>query len=84
MMDANKDGYACRDEFTAGCLRLLNSNAEANMRLVFDLYDFDHDKLISQEDIRTLLCSVPLARQHTAALEQSPKEGLFTQSGGGL
>ncbi len=84
MMDANKDGYASPDEFIAGCFRLLNSNSEANMRLVFDLYDFDHDKLISQEDIRTLLCSVPLARQASPAQEQSPKEGLYTQSGGGL
>ncbi len=42
----------------------MTQNFDKNLKLVFDMYDFDGDGLIAREDIRTLLSSVPLAPEN--------------------
>lgn len=84
ILDANNDGYAKKEEFIEGACLLLSQSFEDNIKLVFQIYDFDKDNLISTEDIRTLLSHVPLSQILSEKKDQGRKEGTFTQSGGGL
>ena len=83
LFDANKDGYSNKPEFRAAATRILSARFEDNVRVVFDLYDFDGDQRISSEDIRTLLSHVPLNQILASKKEEGRKEGSFTRSGGG-
>jgi Ca2+-binding EF-hand superfamily protein len=83
LFDTNKDDVVGQDEFLIGAGRLLSPKFEDSIRLVFDLFDFDHDQSISREDIRTLLSSVPLTQILADKKSQGRKEGTFTQDGGG-
>lgn len=84
VLDLNGDGYAGKEEFISGSCRLLSQNFEDNIRLVFQLYDFDKDNLISAEDVRVLLSHVPLNQILADKKEGARKEGAYTKSGGGL
>ncbi len=64
------------------------SKLESKIKLVFDIYDFDSDGLISKEDIRIVLSHIPIAHINKCLLRmhQAPKseaEGKFTQESGG-
>ncbi len=83
LFDVNKDGYSGRAEFMGAAARLLSAHFEDNVRMVFDLYDFDGDQRISPEDIRTLLSHVPLSQILASKKEEGRKEGSFTRGGGG-
>ena len=86
LFDLDKDDYLKELEFKKGFLRLFASNFEENIKLVYDLFDFDSDGKVSKEDIRILLSYVPLV--HTLELINTNKEklseGLYTKNGGGM
>lgn len=84
MFDSNKDGYAGKDEFISAACKLLSQKFEDNIRVVFEIYDFDNDKLVSKEDIRVLLSYVPLCQILADKKDEGRKEGAFTKNGGGL
>lgn len=48
-------------EFVNGLLRVLDSSFENRIRVVFDMYDFDSDGLISKDDILAILNYMPIA-----------------------
>ena len=50
---------------------------------MYDLFDFDSDGFVSKEDIRTLLSHVPLVQLFEVTSVDSPREGRYTQHGGG-
>ena len=84
LFDTNKDGYAGREEFIAAACKLLSQKFEDNIKVVFEIYDFDNDKFVSREDIRVLLSYVPLSQILADKKDEGRKEGAFTKSGGGL
>lgn len=83
LFDKNKDDYAGKDEFIAAACRLLSPKFEDKIRIVFEIYDFDDDGVISREDIRVLLSYVPLAEILADKKNEGRREGAFTRSGGG-
>ena len=86
VLDVDKDEYLSQKEFLTGLLRLYCSKFNQKINLVFEIYDFDGDGLISKKDILTLLTSMPTVRLSTnKAGEANPlvKEGKYTQEGGG-
>lgn len=84
LFDKNKDGYAGKDEFISAACRMLSPKFEENIKLVFDIYDFDNDGYISREDISVLIGQVPLSEILADKKDDGRKEGAFTKSGGGL
>ena len=40
--------------------RFFDSNFEAKIKLVFDIFDFNMDGIISEDDIRSILSHIPL------------------------
>ncbi len=83
LFDTDKDGLLRKKEFQDGLCRLFTSSYEENLRLVYDLLDFDSDDLVSKEDVRTLLSHVPLVQLMQLTGAESPREGQYTQHGGG-
>ena len=51
------------------------------MKIVFDLYDFEKNGVITKEDVRLLLSHAPINKNSTEV--NSLSEGQFTQNGGG-
>ena len=47
------------------------------MKLSFDIYDFDQDGKISEEDVRIVLSHIPIKSSHS--LDGSKKEGLMAK-----
>jgi Ca2+-binding EF-hand superfamily protein len=84
LFDANRDGYAGHDEFVAGACRILSADIDKCMRMVFDMYDFDNDGIISQEDIRLLLSWVPITQIVAEKKQDDRTQGMYTKNGGGL
>lgn len=62
MFDTDRDGFLGKKEFLNGFYRLFGCSFEENLKLVYDLFDFDSDGQITKEDMRTLLSHVPLAQ----------------------
>jgi len=60
VMDKNKNGYLCSNEFSDGMILLFSSNFESLVEFIFKFYDFDNDGKITKEDIRTVLSYIPL------------------------
>lgn len=60
VMDKNKNGYLCSNEFSDGMILLFSSNFESLVEFIFKFYDFDNDGRIAKEDIRTVLSYIPL------------------------
>lgn len=60
--------------------KIYYSNFDNQVKLVFDVYDFDRDGYISKEDVRLILSYVPKLKDEEAKTE---KEGVFSQEGGG-
>jgi len=78
VLDTDGDGYLNSKEFLTGLLRFYCSTFDQKIKLVFEIYDFDKDKFITQTDITTLINCMPVVR-----LAQIKGEGKFTQDGGG-
>lgn len=62
LFDTDKDGFLGKTEFLNGFNKLFACSFEENLKLVYELFDFDSDGKVSKEDIRTLLSHVPLAQ----------------------
>ena len=60
VFDKHKTGYVNNKEFIETALRLLSPGFDENIRIVFEIYDFDNDGYISRDEIRTLLSYVRL------------------------
>ena len=84
LFDLDHDSFLNAAEFINGTFRLFSSCFEDNVRLIFEIFDFDADGLISKEDIRTLLSHVPLSEVLADLKLKIRKEGQYTRSGGGL
>ena len=84
LFDVDKDGFLKKAEFQSGLCRLFVSSFEENVKLVYDLFDFDSDEKITKEDIRTLLSHVPLVQILELTNSDKPHEGQFTKQGGGM
>jgi Ca2+-binding EF-hand superfamily protein len=83
LFDKNKDEYAGKEEFLSAACRLLSRKFEDKIKIVFEIYDFNNNGIISREDIRVLLSSVPLAEILADKKSQGRREGTFTRNGGG-
>ena len=55
IMDTDANRRISSKEFLATMQRLYCDDLDSNFMLVFELYDFDKDGLISPEDVRTVL-----------------------------
>ena len=80
LLDANNDEYIDLREFVYILFKIYYSNFEAQVKLVFDIYDFDRDGQITKEDVRIILSYIPALRDKDKKKE---KEGVFSQEGGG-
>jgi Ca2+-binding EF-hand superfamily protein len=68
-------------QFVYVLFKVYYSTFEEQVKLVFDIYDFDKDGFITQEDVRIILSYIPILRDEEA--EEKAKEGMFSQGGGG-
>ena len=73
-----------RSEFIKGTSRLFNSSFDENIKLIFELLDFDSDGVASAEDMRALLSHVPMSEVLGEMNLKVRREGQYTKSGGGL
>ena len=67
--------------------KIYYSKLESKIKLVFDIYDFDSDGLISKEDIRLVLSHVPTIHMNKSLCKGEggrAQEGKFTQGGGDM
>ena len=55
LSDKNKDGFLNLIEFTSSILKIHSNDPTIKMKLIFDLYDFDGDGKINNEDIKTIM-----------------------------
>lgn len=75
MLDLNSSGYVDLKEFVHGLFKVYYSDTDTKLKFAFDMYDFDRDGYIIQEDVRLILAHVPIENTvggHVA------KEGTFT------
>jgi Ca2+-binding EF-hand superfamily protein len=83
LFDLDKDGFLKKKEFQDGLGKLFAQTFEENLKLVFELFDFDSNGRVSKEDIRTLLSHVPLAQLLELSAPGTLQEGQYTRRGGG-
>lgn len=79
--DLNCDGYLDLTEFATNLLKIYSTEFKIKMKIVFDLYDFEKNGVITKEDVRLLLSHAPINKNSTEV--NSLSEGQFTQNGGG-
>lgn len=60
IMDTNSDDYVDLKEFIVIMFKIYYSNLDTQIKMVFDIYDFNKDGKISPEDVRIILGFVPL------------------------
>lgn len=60
MLDENQDHHLCISEFLAGMKTIFSGTYENMVKLVFKMYDFNLDNLITRNDIKAVLSHVPL------------------------
>jgi hypothetical protein len=53
--DKNKDGFLSFMEFCSTILKLNSSDTNIKMKLIFDIFDFDGDGILNNEDIKTVM-----------------------------
>lgn len=71
-------------EFSNGLTRLFIYNFATISELIFQIFDFDEDGLISKEDIRIILSHIPMSVILESIKIKQKKEGEYTKNGGGL
>lgn len=81
LLDANDDEYIDLREFVYILFKIYYSNFDNQVKLVFDMYDFDRDGYITKEDVRIILSYIPILKGEGAA--DPSKEGAFSIAGGG-
>ena len=60
VFDRDGNSYLDLAEFIDGMRILFSESFEMCSKMIFSIYDFDRDGLVSKEDIRTVLSYVPL------------------------
>lgn len=78
IMDNDKNNYLTMEEFLSGFLIFYCSTFDEKLKLIFDIYDFDSDGLISQRDIITIISCMPVIQSANVR-----GEGKYTKEGGG-
>ena len=63
VFDANRNDYLDPNEFIHGMTILFTTSFDNLVKFIFHFYDFDHDGLITKEDVRVILSYVPLQTQ---------------------
>ena len=81
MLDANNDEYIDLREFVYILFKIYYSNFDNQVKLVFDIYDFDKDGYITKEDVRIILSYIPILKDKST---KGDKEGIYNQEGGGV
>ena len=59
-LDKNQDSYLCLKEFVEGLNYLYYGTFKNSAKIIFSIYDFDKDGVISKEDIKILFSYLPL------------------------
>jgi len=80
VLDLTSSGYVALKEFVHGLFKVYYSDTETKLKFAFDMYDFDRDGFIIQEDVRLILSHVPIENTVSGHVA---REGAFTQEGGG-
>lgn len=80
LLDANNDEYIDLREFVYILFKIYYANFDNQVKLVFDVYDFDKDGYITKEDVRIILSYIPILKDKQS---KAKKEGRFSQDGGG-
>jgi len=78
ILDKDADEILSKEEFIEGLGRLFTSDFKQNVKIVFDLFDFDNDGFITSEDLLTLLSHIPISsinpeELNSTASNKSPK-----------
>lgn len=81
LLDANNDEYIDLREFVYILFKIYYSNFDNQVKLVFDIYDFDKDGYITKEDVRIILSYIPILKDKAST---GGKEGIYNQEGGGV
>ncbi|CAI2385119.1 unnamed protein product [Moneuplotes crassus] len=79
LLDDNKDEYIDVQEFIYVLFQIYYSQFDEQVKLVFEIYDFDCDGYITKEDVRIILSYIPILKDVDG--EEKVKEGAFSQSG---
>lgn len=61
--------------------KIYYASFDTQVKLVFEIYDFDRDGFITPEDVRIILSYVPIL--NTKEVKTGPREGAITSEGGG-
>lgn len=61
IIESTEKGYASRENFISTMCKIYCSTIDEKIRLSFDMYDFDSDGKISQEDARLILSYIPIS-----------------------
>jgi Ca2+-binding EF-hand superfamily protein len=77
LLDANNDEYIDLREFVYILFKIYYSDFDTQVKLVFDIYDFDKDGSITKEDVRIILSYIPILKEK----KTKGKEGAYSQSG---
>eukprot|EP00455_Lapot_gusevi_P049387 TRINITY_DN699_c0_g1_i1.p1 TRINITY_DN699_c0_g1~~TRINITY_DN699_c0_g1_i1.p1 ORF type:complete len:184 (+),score=56.56 TRINITY_DN699_c0_g1_i1:75-626(+) len=76
--DANGDGIVDAQEFLTAMATLCFSSLEEKLRLVFDMYDIDHDGALNRQEVQQQMQSIALAffalNPKSAELNLSPTQ----------
>lgn len=60
VFDLSKSDFIDLREFVHGCFKIYYSSLDAKIKLTFDIYDFDHDGFVTQDDVRLILSHIPI------------------------
>lgn len=61
--------------------KIYYASFDTQVKLVFEIYDFDRDGYITPEDVRIILSYVPIL--NTKDVKTGAREGVITSEGGG-
>jgi Ca2+-binding EF-hand superfamily protein len=78
ILDVDTNNYLSQDEFLTGMLVFYCSDFDEKVKLIFNVYDFDQDGLISEQDIITIISCMPVNQKANIR-----HEGKYTTEGGG-
>ena len=66
VFDRNQNNFLDSAEFIGGMKILFTQDFSSLYKFIFKFYDFDHDGLISREDVRVVLSYVPLNKKFSS------------------
>lgn len=79
MLDKDRNNYLNKEEFIMGLMTFYCSSFDDKIKFIFDIYDFNRDGYISQQDIIPIISCMPVASSINVR-----GEGMYTQEGGGV